>query len=126
MEYMCSKNEIVNLYFKAWLEYDLHLIDKIFTMSASYIILSRKKILRGKKQIETYWIRNSKRQKNLNLSWEVNGEFDDCAFTTFSAEFYDIELESVVSINGIISFLFEGNRISSLSEYYKKTTRCPN
>ena len=121
MERILTKtSEIVESYFKAWKTYDAQLVKEIFSDTASYVILPTKKVLRGTQQIQSYWNRNSRRQENLALYWKTTNATDHFAFTSFTADFYDNEMQRKVRVQGTISFLFEEDKIVCLAEHYEK------
>ena len=120
MDCISTQKELVDLYFTSWLTYDTTLITQLFHDTSSYIIIPRKKVLCGIEEIIAYWIRNSKRQKNIELEWETSNINEFYAFSDFSAGFYDVELNVNVHIHGTIAFVFERTHIHCLSEYYTK------
>lgn len=121
MDYISMQKKIVDQYFYSWIKYDTEMITQLFSNTSSYIILPRKRVLDGVTEIIAYWVRNSKRQKDLKLEWEVSNIALGHAFSDFSAHFYDIELNSNVHIHGTISFVFREQHILTLAEYYDKT-----
>lgn len=112
--------EKVDLYFKAWLEYDLTLLREIFTGEAKYIIENKNQVYEGIKEISRYWTRNKKRQKDIKLKWRTNS--DNGVF--FRARFWDSEECELQVIVGVIYFTFDmSGRICELREYYYKTVQ---
>jgi len=120
MDFTFSNSSLIEKYFLAWSNYDLDLLENIFSDGAQYVILPRKKTLVGIDSIKEYWIRNSKRQSRLKLSWGNIVNNNDSVFTDFIAEFDDITISKHMIITGTICMLLECNKINLLSEYYTK------
>ena len=120
MDFTFSNSSLIEKYFLAWSNYDLDLLENIFSDGAQYVILPRKKTLVGIDSIKEYWIRNSKRQSRLKLSWGNIVNNNDSVFTDFIAEFDDITISEHMIIAGTICMLLECNKINLLSEYYTK------
>lgn len=112
--------EKVNLYFKAWREYDLTLLREVFTNEAKYIIENKNRVFEGIEEISRYWLRNKSRQNNIVLEWKMNTDND----VSFCACFWDSEECEQQEVVGDIHFIFDENgRIVELREYYSKTIR---
>lgn len=120
MDYILTQKQMVDLYFSAWRTHDAELLKQLFADKASYVILPRKKVLYGFAEIAAYWDRNAKRQKDVELEWEVGNITAHNAFSDFTAHFYDVELKAHVQIQGAICFCFEEGKTVYLSEYYSK------
>lgn len=107
----------IDLYFKAWKEYDVTLLREIFTNEANYIIENKNQTFEGIEEISRYWLRNKARQNNIKLEWKTNTDND----VSFRAQFWDSEECELQEIVGDIHFIFDANgRIDELREYYSK------
>lgn len=113
--------EVIENYFISWKNYDLKLLSNIFEVESTYSIINKSFCYKGINEITNYWIRNSKRQKDLDLKWEITKENKKVTTVTFNANFYDIEEKEYNNINGCINFYINKNKkIYKLSETYNK------
>ena len=114
--------ELINKYFKAWINYDIVLLNEIFESSAKYIIINKKRVYEGIEEITSYWNRNKNRQRDLSLRWEVLECQASYGCVSFHATFFDVEEKTTNIIDGILRIhKSENNRIDVFSEEYRKT-----
>jgi len=111
---------IVSEYFRVWKSYDLEGVRKIFDYKAKYEIIPKKRTLIGHSGICEYWYRNSQRQKDLMLSWDVIFSNNSYIKTSFIAEFFDIKEKEIQKIEGQIEFFINKDNVFLLSENYEK------
>ena len=117
-----NHNQRVKKYFIAWKNYDTILLRFIFSSSAKYIIRG-KRVYNGIGEIEAYWLRNMKRQKDIKLHWKIINSSLYCDIVEFGAYFWDLETQLYTKINGRIIFKYDKNdKIKKLTEAYKKRT----
>lgn len=110
----------VKNYFVAWERYDIDLLKKIFSPNAHYVI-KNKCVYCGIDEITDYWLRNRKRQENLELKWNILKSEKSKDIVRFYATFWDSEEFMYNIINGEITFKFNyENVIILLSEFYNK------
>ena len=109
-------------YFLAWKKYDVVLLGDVFDFHADYIIRNKNVTLRGFDQIKEYWLKNEKRQNNLQLNWKTILIDTKNAQVDFRASFFGVDENAFVQVQGKINFCFNrDSKISELSERYKKT-----
>ena len=110
---------VVDTYIRAWVEQDPDLIVTIFTETATYHERVLDEPIRDHTGIREYWQTKVLRsQRNitcelLNLYLEGN-----TAIAEWQAEFDDLEQQVRKQMREIAVLVFEGNRISSLREYW--------
>ena len=110
----------IDLYFKAWQEYDCVLLGEIFSVDAKYVIENKNRCFQGIEEIRKYWHRNKNRQANLTLEWKAESDLR----IWFRACFYDREEHEFQEISGIMSFGFnKQGKICELREYYNKVAQ---
>ena len=110
----------VKKYFIAWRTYDVSLLRSIFIPSAKYIIRNKERILNGIDEIEQYWQRNKKRQKNIKLRWNIIKAQRYTDEVEFCASFWDEEKCQNIKVNGRIIFKYNAiDQIVRLSEAYR-------
>lgn len=112
-----TNQEKIDLYFKAWQEYDLYLLHEVFSEDAKYVIENKNTSYEGIEAICQYWVRNKKRQKGLTLAWHTDLDFS----TVFKARFWDCEESEDQEIIGKINFSFDaqGKIVELREKYYK-------
>lgn len=119
---IANHNELVQNYFRAWYEFNIQLLIKIFSGNVKYIIFPLNRILCGHSDIVEYWKRNEKRQLDLELDWRIIKATDRRIVIEFTASFYDTEENENQLIDGIIYILLDENwRFQLLFEDYTKT-----
>jgi len=110
---------VIDTYIRAWVEQDPDLITTIFTETATYHERVLDEPIRDHTGIREYWhtkVLRSQRNitcKLLNLYLEGN-----TAIAEWQAEFDDVEQQVRKQMREIAVLVFEGNRISSLREYW--------
>lgn len=110
----------VERYFVAWQTYDCELLRSIFAPTARYIIRNKQRTYSGIEEIEQYWQRNKKRQKNIRLYWKVIQSYANTDEVEFSACFNDVEEQTDVKVFGRIVFTYNSSKqIVRLSEAYR-------
>lgn len=123
MAAIINHNQRVKKYFIAWENYDTDLLRSIFLSSAKYIIRG-KRVYYGIDEIEAYWERNRRRQKDIKLHWRIINSSWYCEIVEFGAYFWDLESQLYTKINGTIIFKYDhNNKITKLTEAYKKRTK---
>lgn len=110
---------MVREYFNSWQTYDLKKLRRVFLSDAQYK-RSSKKTLVGIKSIESYWIRNRKRQENLTVQWSIIYAKNNHVKVNFQATFFDQNMQHHNTISGVINFKFIDSKISLLYETYQK------
>lgn len=111
---------IIDLYFKAWQDYNTVLLREVFSVDAKYVIENKNRCFKGIEEICKYWHRNKKRQANLALEWKT----ESVSRIWFRACFYDREEHEFQEISGIMSFCFnKQGKICELREYYNKVAQ---
>ena len=117
-----TKQEVlgaIDTYIRAWVEQDPDLIVTVFTETATYHERVLDEPIRDHTGIREYWQTKVLRsQRNitcelLNLYLEGN-----TAIAEWQAEFDDLEQQVRKQMREIAVLVFEGNRISSLREYW--------
>lgn len=122
MDAFIDHNQRVEKYFIAWKNYDVDMLKSIFSPSAKYII-RRKRIYNGIDEIIQYWMRNKKRQKDIQLHWKMLNSSYRCEVVEFGAYFWDLESKLYTKVNGQIILKYNcNNQITNLTEAYKKRT----
>lgn len=110
----------VKKYFIAWQTYDLKLLCSIFSPTAKYIIRNKNRSLNGIEEIEQYWQRNKRRQKDIQLRWKIIRSRPHTDEVEFYAYFGDIEEQKIVRVFGRIIFTYNATeQIIKLSEAYR-------
>ena len=110
---------VIDTYIRAWVEQDPDLIVTIFTETATYHERVLDEPIRNHAGIRKYWqtkVLGSQRNitcKLVNLYLE-----GDTAIAEWQAEFDDVEQQVRKQMREIAVLVFEGNRISSLREYW--------
>jgi hypothetical protein len=84
-------DKLLEAFFMCWNEHRSDELSTIFAPCASYEIVNKRKIFKGLDQIEAYWRRNSKRQRNLKMFWSLLEAKRFNGVALFYATFYDIE-----------------------------------
>lgn len=117
----------VEKYFVAWETYDFDLLRSIFAPTAKYVIRNKKRTYNGIEEIEQYWKRNKKRQRNIKLYWRVIQSYANADEVEFSASFNDIEEQKKVRVFGRIIFTYNSlKQIVRLSEAYRLNSTSQN
>jgi len=110
---------VIDTYVRAWVEQDPDLIATIFTETATYHERVLDEPIRDHAGIREYWrtkVLGSQRNitcELLNLYLEGN-----TAIAEWQAEFDDLDQQVRKHMREIAVLVFEGNRISSLREYW--------
>ena len=110
---------VIDTYVRAWVEQDPDLIVTIFTETATYHERVLDEPIRDHAGIREYWrtkVLGSQRNitcELLNLYLEGN-----TAIAEWQAEFDDLDQQVRKHMREIAVLVFEGNRISSLREYW--------
>jgi len=128
-----AKLSLIDEYFCCWKDHSITCIRRIFSLEAEYVVRPRGKTFLGREQIESYWKRNSRRQKDLRLTWSSLDEDDQEGSAIFHCCFFDEEEKRFCQVLGCIVFGFEsdtassGNsrRINKIDEDYIKIDRLP-
>jgi ketosteroid isomerase-like protein len=110
---------VIDTYIRAWVEQDPDLIVTVFTETATYHERVLDDPIRGHAGIRAYWQTKVLRsQRNITctlLHLYLDG---NTAIAEWQAEFDDVEQQVRKQMREIAVLVFEGNRISSLREYW--------
>ncbi len=111
--------ELIEIYGKAWVTRDPDLIVSIFTEDATYNDPREPENI-GREAIRSYWISKVIGEQddisfNLKNLW-IEGE---TAIAEWFAEFTDTKRNLRISMKEVAIFTTEGEKFSSLREYYK-------
>ena len=112
----------VKRYFIAWRTYDFKLLRNIFVPTAQYVIRNKRRTLTGIDEIEKYWMRNKRRQKDIVLRWKMIDSQTNRDEVEFYACFEDTEMQQDFKIKVCGRIVFKYNdkgRIVKLSESYR-------
>lgn len=119
---MLTKNDVrsvVRTYIKAWVQQDPDLIMTVFTESATYHERVLAEPIEHHEGIRSYWLSKVvKEQANIEcdlLSIYLDG---DTAIVEWEARFDDMVGRVRKRMREIAVLVFEGERISSLREYW--------
>lgn len=108
-------------YFTAWRNYDVELLKLIFASNAKYIIRHKKRVYSGIDDITEYWLRNKRRQRDLNVHWRIVKSGTRFEIVEFVALFQDVEQWEMVKVIGQIIFEYNAKgKIAVLTEAYRK------
>lgn len=110
---------MIDTYIRAWVEQDPDLIVTIFTETATYHERVLDEPVRGQAGIREYWHTKVLRSQR-NITCELLNLYLDgnTAIAEWQAEFDDVEQQARKQMREIAVLEFEGNRISSLREYW--------
>ncbi len=109
---------LLSLYFRAWEDQSIELLDSIFDCDALYHEKPFIKPLRGLDAIKNYWSRNVLRQKNIAIRILKVGYSSTDAFAEWETSFLQDNLK--VKLKGALILILDcqTNKIASLHEYY--------
>ncbi len=115
---LCS--EMLHEYFETWRLHNVGRLRDIFSADARYLILPRRRRLKGLSEIEQYWSRNAQRQGGLEVSWRGR-DMQGFSVAAFKASFLDSS-EGAQCISGVL--LIVGRPLARvLVEYYWKSRK---
>ena len=116
-----KNRKIVNNYFRAWQNYDITLIKRIFDYNATYRIIKHiPKTYLGIDSVIDYWERNKNRQAAIRINYRIKSISGSIVYVVFKAYFFDVEERQDQLVSGFIEFKIRKNQIVSLKENYKK------
>lgn len=115
-----QKRRVEEDYFASWLMHDWEILDSIFSESFEYAI-EGKNVIIDRQKLKDYWLRNSRRQKELKVFKACLAEEKNWSSYAFCAQFYNKVKGQNQSVVGRIVFrLTDDGKIASLSESYEK------
>lgn len=108
-------------YRRAWEHQDANLILSIFTEDATYHENPFNQPLAGHAAIRAYWQRAvMQNQKDIRFRWRAVHSQGYQHTIEWQAEFTQLAPPQRVELRGMMFLTFQGNRISSLREYWHK------
>jgi hypothetical protein len=116
MDYGSRGDTVVDRYFNAWRDHEVHVLKEIFGERAEYKINGRVAYV-GVPDIESYWRRNEARQTRLQIQYGRIAARGDKEQVHFLSSFYDVSESEWQSVAGIINFMINEDKTQHFGSF---------